>query len=445
MSIWPRAKFKFLNHDPTKNLNAVNGTKIKTYGTQRVQIKPQKMTQTYTHDVIVADIDLPIVGWDMIIKFKLDLVWKKGKCQLVDATRGQSSPLKLDTFDKNTLGLSLVTFRQYSQSKSEEYSKQEPKQPIPSQYKAIVDKYPEVLKVNFLEKPRHGVVHVIDTGQNRPCKATVRHLMPNTPKTIAAQKAMKDLEEIGVIAKVKADEPTTWSSPLHIAMKSDGTLRPVGDYRGLNSKTVADNYPLPNIRNFAAQMKNANFFTSLDLFRAYYNIELCEESQKKSTIVTNFGTFKYKRLAMGLKNSAASFQRLMSTILDGLPGVFCYLDDVLLFDKDESTHKTSLNKVLAILTENGLTLNLKKCQFAKQEIDFLGFRVSGSSITPLPKKMSAIAEYPPPTKPKQLLGFLGAVNFYRRSLPKVKGLSPAQILQPLYKAATRKVPGVKFV
>ena len=141
---------------------------------------------------------------------------------------------------------------------------------------------------------------------------------------------------------------------------------------------------------------------------------------------------------MGLKNSAASFQRLMSTILDGLPGVFCYLDDILLFDKDEQQHKKSLETVFQILSKNGLTINLKKCQFAKQQINFLGFKVSGEGISPLPRKLEAIADYPPPRKPKQLLGFLGAINFYRRSLPKTEGMSPAQILKPLYAAATKK-------
>ena len=70
--------------------------------------------------------------------------------------------------------------------------------------------------------------------------------------------------------------------------------------------------------------------------------------------------------------------------------------------------------------------------------------MSGEGITPLPKKLSAIAEYPTPTKPKQLSGYLGALSYYRRSLPKVEGLSPAEVLDPLYKIATTKAPGTKF-
>ena len=240
-------------------------------------------------------------------------------------------------------------------------------------------------------------------------------MLPGTDKAIKAEKTWKQLEEIGVIEKVPAGEPTTWSSPLHLAVKSDGSLRPCGDYRALNKVTIADSYPLPNIRTFAANMKGAQFFTSIDLFRAYYNIELCPESQKKATIVTGWGVYKFKRLAMGLKNSAASFQRFMSTILDNVPNFFVYLDDILLFDESEEVHKKKIADVFKILEENSLTINLPKCQFAQKKVKFLGFQVSGNGIVPLPKKLEAIAEYPAPKKPKQLLGFLGAVNFYRRS------------------------------
>ena len=398
-SIYPRKWFKFLNKDPSKNLRAVNGTQINTYGTQKVQIQPQKSNPPppYTHDVIVGEIDQAILGWDWILAYKLDLQWKKGKCRLLDNNRGMSYPLSLDTVNANQLGLSVVnqSFKQYAQERSEINSKKEKPVEIPSQYMAIVEKYPTLQKVNFIDKPLHGVTHTINTGNHKPCKATVRPLMPNTPKARAAEKAWKQLEDIGVIEKVKAGDPTLWSSPLHLAVKSDGTLRPCGDYRGLNAKTEQDCFPLPNIRNFGSKLRGSTIFSSVDIYKAYYNIELDPESAKKATVVTEWGTYIFKRLAMGLKNSAASFQRFMSTILDGLPGVFCYLDDILLFDTDEEQHKKSLNTVFQILQQNGLTINLKKCQFARKEINFLGFKVSGSGITPLPRKLEAIADYPP--------------------------------------------------
>ena len=88
--------------------------------------------------------------------------------------------------------------------------------------------------------------------------------------------------------------------------------------------------------------------------------------------------------------------------------------------------------------------DLKKCRFGLSEIDYLGFRVNGEGITPLPRKLDAIVEYPTPTKPKMLAGYLGAISYYRRSLPKINNMSPSEILDPLYRAATKKMPGTKF-
>ena len=95
-----------------------------------------------------------------------------------------------------------------------------------------------------------------------------------------------------------------------------------------------------------------------------------------------------------------------------------------------------LETIFKRLQDAGLALNLKKCLFGEKEIDFVGYKVTSNGITPLERKMDAIVAFPPPQKQKQLLGFLGAVNYYRRSLPHVNGQSPASILQPLYTAAT---------
>ena len=181
-----------------------------------------------------------------------------------------------------------------------------------------------------MEKPLHGVVHTIETGNHKPCKARPRPLLKGTKKEIEARKTWFKLEELGVVERVKADEPSLWTSPLHLALKSDGTYRPCGDYRNLNSKTTHDSFPLPNIRHFSSELQGSTHFSTLDLYRAYYNIELTPESAAKTSLATAWGVYKFKRLSMGLKNAAQSFQRLCSTILSGIAGCFIYLDDIFL-------------------------------------------------------------------------------------------------------------------
>merc|ERR1711951_41401 len=119
--------------------------------------------------------------------------------------------------------------------------------------------------------------------------------MPGTEKERKTKASWLELEKLGVIEKVGPGEPTVWSSPLHLAPKADGSLRPVGDYRVLNSKTTPDNYPLPSLRHFSGNLKGAKIFSSIDLFRAYHQIELTRGASEKTTLVTPFGAYRFKR------------------------------------------------------------------------------------------------------------------------------------------------------
>ena len=429
--------------DKTKSLQAVNGTKIETYGKQRVKFKFG--AKTYEYDVIVARVPEIICGWDFIANFKLDLVWNpQGKCQLEDRNHKQVYPLHIANVDKSHLNLSVITsFKTWSQEQSVKASKEEKPKTIPSAYQKLIDKYPGILTVNFTTAPKHGIYHEIDTANNAPCRARVRQIVPNTPKYIQGKKDWLELEKLGITKRVEKGEPTTWSSALHLAPKSDGTLRPCGDYRGLNSKTVLDHFPLPSLRSFSAKLKGAKVFSKVDMLKSYHQIPLTESSAAKTVVLSPWGTFKFVKLAMGLRNAAQSFQKMMDSILNNMEGIFCYLDDVLVYSKTEAEHREIVEELFKRLNDNGLTISLKKCEFNRPALTFLGYHVTGNGIRPLPKKTDAIAKFPPPEKPKDLLGFLGAVNYYRRSLPKLGGRTPAEVLRPLYEIAT-KVPPRSF-
>ena len=177
-------------------------------------------------------------------------------------------------------------------------------------------------------------------------------------------------------------------------------------------------------------------FTRLDLKAAYYQVPICPESSAKTTTLTNWGVFRYKRLAMGLKNSGATFQKMLDSILCGIDNCFAYIDDILIWSKDPTQHLSTVREVLARLSKNGLAISTDKCTFARKE--FLGYHLDEFGISPLKRKVDAIIRYPAPHKQKALLGFLGGLNFYRRCLPNLGGETPAQVLQPLYSAATAK-------
>ena len=139
-------------------------------------------------------------------------------------------------------------------------------------------------------------------------------------------------------------------------------------------------------------------------------------------------------MPFGLKNAAQTFQRLMDTVLQGLNFTFGYIGRQSQHDRTPKAPTT-----VVPTASNGLVLNLAKCQFGKQEIDFLGHHITTCGITPVPCKTAVIKEFTRPSTVKGLQEFLGMVNFYRRFVP-----SAARILQPLYQATAGKLKQLQW-
>jgi hypothetical protein len=147
---------------------------------------------------------------------------------------------------------------------------------------------------------------------------------------------------------------------------------------------------------------------------------------QKTAIITPFGLFEYVFMPFGLMNAAQTFQRLLDRLFRKLPFVFTYLDDHLIASRTLEEHMDHLSQFFQVLQDNGLTINPAKCTFAATSVKFLGHMVSETRITPLPKHVAAIQEFPAPHTVKQLQQFLGMINFYRRFLPRI-----AATLRPL--------------
>ena len=108
----------------------------------------------------------------------------------------------------------------------------------------------------------------------------------------------------------------------------------------------------------------------------------------------------------------------------GNPLAFINLDDILIGTPDIASHLEALRQVFSVLDSNGLAINFGKCDFLKEDITFLGHRVSTTGVTPLGGHVNAIRSVPQPTTPKELQCFLGMVNFYLRFLPAACTLKP---------------------
>jgi hypothetical protein len=203
--------------------------------------------------------------------------------------------------------------------------------------------------------------------------------------------------------------------------KPDGSFRPCGDYRRLNTVMEDDRYPHPSILDFSSNLAGCTVFSKVDLVKGYHQIPMAEADIPKTAICTPFGLFEYLFMPFGRKNAAQTFQRLMDRLFQHLTFVFVYLDDILIASKTEAEHMVHLKQVLAILQENGLQINPSKCIFAASSLSFLGHHVDASGIAPLQRHIWALMDFPPPSDIKQLQRYLGLINFYRRFLPGIAG------------------------
>ena len=252
------------------------------------------------------------------------------------------------------------------------------------------------------------------------CKPRV---IPYTLRT-KVEKELERLQEEGAISPITH---SNWAAPIVPVLKSDNSIRICGDYRlTANKAAVTDCYPIPKIDSLFACLAGGKYFSKLDMSQAYAQLELEEKSKPYTVINTSKGLFKYNRLCFGISSAPGIFQRAMEDLLKGVPGVLCYLDDILVCGSTEGEHLERLKVVLAKLQEAGLRLRLDKCSFKVAQVSYLGYVIDASGIHPAKDKVRAIVEAPVPKDKKQLQSYLGIFNFYRRFVSNC-----STILEPL--------------
>ncbi|SJL04347.1 uncharacterized protein ARMOST_07713 [Armillaria ostoyae] len=161
----------------------------------------------------------------------------------------------------------------------------------------------------------------------------------------------------------------------------------------------------------------AKYFTKLDVCWGYNNVRIKEGDEHKAAFHTNQELFEPTVMFFGLTNSPATFQWMMNDIFKDLISegkVTIYLDDILIFTKDLDEHRHIVQRVLQRLRENKLFLKAEKCKFKVLETEYLGVIISKGQVRMDPVKLAGIAEWPTPTKKKELQSFLGFTNFYRK-------------------------------
>ena len=229
VSVWPQADYPSAPRDITRGLQAVNKSTITSFGETGRELRFDR--KIYKTKFIIANIKEPLLGWNFLLEHKLDLIWSNSQCILFNAKRRSSYPLQLGSSDVNQTGLAQITFQQYS------HQQKTPTKPPAIQpcYEAIIDRNKEGLHCKFEDRPKHGVVHTIETDNQPTCRAKVPRLLPGSPKEVKGKERWMEMDRLGIIQRIGANEPTTWSSALHLAPKDGSDVRVCGDFHPLNN------------------------------------------------------------------------------------------------------------------------------------------------------------------------------------------------------------------
>ena len=228
-----------------------------------------------------------------------------------------------------------------------------------------------------------------------------------------------------------------WASPCLLVPKEDGTLRLCTDYRRVNSVTLPDAYPIPRVDDLIDAVGQSLYITKIDLLKGYYQIPLTEEAQSISAFVTPFGLYEYLVMPFGMRNSPATFQRIMNYILKDLEGVNVYLDDIIIFSNTWIDHLNRVANVLERLRDANLTIKLAKTTLCSAVVTYLGHEVGRGLVRPKSANVDSILRYPVPTHRKAVMRFMGMAGFYRRYCPNFSAVAA-----PLTRLTSGKIPFV---
>lgn len=226
------------------------------------------------------------------------------------------------------------------------------------------------------------------------------------------------LLENGIIRK----SHSPYNSPIWTVPKkgTDGSGKPkrrmVIDFSKLNTHTIKDRYPIPDINLTLQNLGNAKVFSTIDLESGFHQVIIKESDREKTAFSLNGAKYEFVRMPFGLKNAPSIFQRCVDDILRPYIAKFAYvyIDDVLIFSNSEEEHMEHINIIVKALHDANMKISSEKSHFFSNTIEFLGHIIKNGRITVDPEKTSAMQNYPVPKTLKELRSFLGLTGYYRR-------------------------------
>ena len=314
-----------VDHGPKSayELSAANGTTIATYGTATLTLN-LGLRRDFIWRFVVAKVSKPIIGADFLVHFGLLVdIRNKSLIDSMTALRSKGS----------TVRHAVATVKRVASE---------------SMFHELLQKYPDLTKPGGTPvEVNHDTCHYIKTTPGPPVSCKPRRLAPD--RLQFAKKEFEMMLRLGIVRPSKS----CWSSSLHLVPKgSDVDIwRAVGDYRGVNARSIPDRYPVRHIEDFAQSLRGKKIFSTIDLMRAYNQIPVAEEDIPKTAITTPFGLFEFPFMSFGLRNAAQTFQKFIDELLRGLEFCYAYIDDILIASSSETEHLEHLKIVFDRLSK----------------------------------------------------------------------------------------------
>jgi len=375
--------------------------------TAPVRLQCGPLTTLYSFEVLPA-IDGPqiILGRDIIAKIGLDSFGlpftypNHNNQDVVSPPEDDTPPIAEPTWSKEEGSEEFVTYRQE----------------LLDHINPLILENQEIPTNQFCPIPE-ATIHL----PTNPDKYVFRRQYPIAKHLQSAVTAeVERWLEQGIIEQ--APVFSTFNTPIFAVPKKDDQGKPTLyriclDYRSLNELLPNDNYPLPRITDIFQALSGSAIFSTLDLKSAYHRFPIATEDRHKTAFTWNNTQYVFRGAPFGLKTLPSQFQRVMQSIFQGLDFVLVYFDDIIVFSKNRADHAKHIQCVIQRLNQARLILSPGKCHFGRLELKLLGFIVNpyGHSIDP--ERLVNIADWPVPTKGKQLQHYLGFFNYFREHIP----------------------------
>nr|GEY28434.1 putative reverse transcriptase domain-containing protein [Tanacetum cinerariifolium] len=209
-------------------------------------------------------------------------------------------------------------------------------------------------------------------------------------------KQLKELSDKGFIRH----SSSPWGALVLFVKKRNGSFRMCIDYQELNKLTVKNRYPLPRIDDLFDQHQGTSVYSKIEMRSGYHQLRVQEEDLPKTAFRTRYGHYEFQVMPFGLTNAPTVFMHIVNRVCKPYLDKFVidFIDDILIYSKDEKEHEEHLKAILELLKKEELfiegfskvakpmtKLTQKKVEFEWGNKQEAAFQLCSAPILALPE------------------------------------------------------------